>query len=121
MGATGLAADPAEYRRRLEEQSDDQLDAWAKELMRDMAVRRGVRRVIADVQRAARLDGPALERVFAAGGGPPAVVGRSGAGELMLPAIALHCLVTGIRSQVPQARERVIDYLVANFDDLVYV
>ena len=42
VGATGLAANPKEYRARLEEQDDDQLDAWASELMRDIARRRGV-------------------------------------------------------------------------------
>ena len=35
MGATGLAADPTEYRSRLGDQEDAQLDAWAAELLRD--------------------------------------------------------------------------------------
>jgi hypothetical protein len=51
VGATGLAANPREYRARLEEQTDDQIDAWAAELMRDIAIRRGVLRVIADFLR----------------------------------------------------------------------
>ena len=42
VATTGLSADPKEYRARLAEQSDDQIDAWAAELMRDMAIRRGV-------------------------------------------------------------------------------
>ena len=42
MAATGLSADPEEYRRRLAEQSDEQIDAWAAELMRDVAKRRGI-------------------------------------------------------------------------------
>ena len=42
MGATGLAATPAEYRDRLREQTDEQLDAWAAELLRDVAKRRGL-------------------------------------------------------------------------------
>ena len=46
MAATGLSADPREYRARLAEQSDDQIDAWAAELMRDVAIRRGVVRVV---------------------------------------------------------------------------
>ena len=33
MAGTGLSADPAEYRTRLDEQSDEQIDAWAAELM----------------------------------------------------------------------------------------
>ena len=39
----------------------------------------------------------------------------------MVPAIALHALVPGIRSQVSDGRDRLIEYLVANFDELVYV
>jgi hypothetical protein len=59
--------------------------------------------------------------VFAAGGGPPAVVGRSRDGDLMVPAITLFALVPGIRSQRRDGRSRLIEYLVANFGELVYV
>ena len=52
---------------------------------------------------------------------PPAMVGHDAQGRLMVPAIALWALVPGIRSQVPDGRERLIEYLVANFDELVYV
>jgi len=121
VGTTGLSADPQEYRDRLSEQSDEQIDAWAAELMRDVAIRRGVLRVVADFRRAAGLDEREFERVFAAGGGPPAVVGRDGEGRLMVPAIALHALVPGIRSQVTDGRDRLIAYLVENFHELVYV
>ncbi len=120
-GATGLAPDPAEYRRRLEEQTDDQVDAWAKELMRDVSIRVGVRQVIRDFQRAARIDEAGLERVYAAGGGAPATIGRSADGELMVPAISLWCLVPGIRHETPDGRQRIIEYLVENFDEIVYV
>ena len=78
MAATGLSADPEEYRRRLTEQSDEQIDAWASEIMRDVAKRRGVKRVVDDVVRAGRLDDRGFERTFASGGGAPATVGRSG-------------------------------------------
>lgn len=71
MGATGLAANPAEYRDRLHEQTDEQIDAWAAELMRDVAGRRGVVKVVADVQKTAHLDERAFRRVFARGGGRP--------------------------------------------------
>lgn len=121
MATTGLSADPTEYRDRLAEQSDDQIDAWASELMRDVAIRRGVVKVVADFQRTARLDEAGFERVFAAGGGPPAVVGRDREGRLMVPAITLYALVPGIRSQVADGRDRLIEYLVANFGELVYV
>lgn len=121
MGATGLAADPAEYRARLGEQSDEQIDAWAAELMRDVAIRRGVVRVVEDFLRATRLGERDFERVFASGGGPPAVIGRDGEGHLIVPAITLHALVPGIRSQVADGRDRLVDYLVENFEELVYV
>ena len=120
MGATGLAADPTEYRARLQEQTDDQIDAWVAELMRDVAIRRGVVRVVEDFRKAADLDERGFERVFASGGGPPAMIGRDRDGHLVVPAIALWALVPGIRSQMPDARERLVEYLVENFDELVY-
>jgi hypothetical protein len=121
VGATGLSADAKEYRARLAEQTDDQIDAWAAELMRDIAIRRGVTRVVEDFRRAAKLTEREFERVFASGGGPPATVGHDAEGRLMVPAIAVWALVPGIRSQVPDGRERLIEYLVANFGELVYV
>jgi hypothetical protein len=119
--ATGLAPNRDEYRDRLREQSDDQIDSWTAELMRDVAKRRGVVRVVDDFQRTARLDDRGFERVFAAGGGPPAAIGRNEAGHLMVPAITLYALVPGIRAEAADARERLIEYLVSNFDELVYV
>jgi hypothetical protein len=121
VAATGLAASAAEYRQRVEEQTEDQVDAWAAELMRDMVIRRGIVKVVADFCRAANLDEREFERVFAAGGGPPAVVGRDRDGNLIVPAITVWALVPGIRSQVTDGRRRLIDYLVANFGDIVYV
>jgi hypothetical protein len=120
-GATGLASDPTEYRRRLEDQPDEQVDAWAMELMRDLSIRIGVRRVIRDFLRAARLDEAALERVFASGGGAPATVGRTADGELLVPAIELWCLVPGIRRETADGRARLIEYLVENFHEIAYV
>ncbi len=121
MGATGLAANPTEYRERLREQDDAQIDAWASELMRDTAIRRGVLRVLADLRTAARLDDRSLERVYAAGGGPPATFGRDVQGRVIVPAIALHCLVAGLRRETPDGRDRLIAYLVESFEELVYV
>ena len=121
VATTGLSADPTEYRARLEDQSDDQIDAWAAELMRDVAIRRGVIQVVDDFRRAAGLGEDEFERVFASGGGPPATIGRDGGGHLMVPAITLWALVPGIRSQVRDGRARLIEYLVSNFDELVYV
>ena len=121
MATSGLSADPTEYRKRLADQSDEQIDAWASELMRDVVIRRGVIRVIDDFRRTAKLTEPEFERVFASGGGPPAVVGRDREGNIMVPAITLFALVPGIRSQVADGRARLIEYLVANFNEIVYV
>lgn len=121
MAATGLSSDPKEYRARLAEQDDAQLDAWASELMRDVAKRRGVVRVLADVGTATGLTERDIERAFASGGGAPATAGRDADGRLLIPAVALHHLVPGIRAVDPKGRERLIDYLVENFDELVYV
>jgi len=121
VATTGLSADPTEYRARLAEQPDEQIDAWVAELMRDVVIRRGIVKVVEDFRRAARLDENGFERVFASGGGPPAVVGRDRDGRLIVPTVTLHTLVPGIRSQVADGRERLIEYLVANFGELVYV
>lgn len=121
MGATGLSADRNEYRTRLADQSDVQIDTWAAEMMRDTAIRRGVVRVVEDFRASASLSEREFERVFASGGGPPASIGRDAQGHLMVPAVALWALVPGIRAEVPDGRARLIEYLVASFDELVYV
>jgi hypothetical protein len=121
VATTGLSANPKEYRKRLAEQTDEQIDAWVAELIRDIVIRRGIVKVVEDFRRATDLDEPGFERVFASGGGPPAVVGRDRSGHLVVPAITLFALVPGIRSQVKDARARLIEYLVANFGELVYV
>ena len=121
MTATGLSATPQEYRERLDAQPDEQIDAWAKELMRDISISGGVRQVIANLRTALGTDDYGLERIYARGGGPSAAVGRTEAGELMVPAISLFYFVPGARLVVPDARQRLIDYLVDNFHDLVYI
>jgi hypothetical protein len=119
--AAGLAPDPGEYRRRLEEQGDEQVDRWAMELMRDLSIRRGVREVLQGFMRATRLDQRELERVFAAGGGPIATLGRTAGGELMVPAIQLFFLVRGVRAATPDGRARLIEYLVSGFHELAFI
>ena len=121
LSSEGLSEDPKVYRKRLSEQPDEQVDAWMIELMRDMSIRRGVLRVLADFRAATGLDDAAIERVFSAGGGAPATIGHTADGELMVPAISLHFLVPGLRSQTPKAREQVIDFLVGGFHDVVYI
>jgi hypothetical protein len=121
MASTGLSPDPKEYRARLAEQSDEQIDAWVAELMRDVVKRRGIVQVVADFRRSAKLSELEFERVFASGGGPPASLGRDRQGNLIVPTIALFALVPGLRARVDNSRSRLIDYLVANFAELVYV
>jgi hypothetical protein len=119
--ATGLSATPEEYLERLGEQPDERIDGWAAELMRDVSIRRGVLRVIEGFMQAAQLSEREFERTFAAGGGAPAVVGRTSDGRVMVPAVSLHHLVSGIRSQTPDGRERLISYIAANFEEIVYI
>jgi hypothetical protein len=40
---------------------------------------------------------------------------------LVVPAITLFALVPGLRAQVPDGRTRLIEYLLENFDEIVYV
>lgn len=121
MSATGLSADPVEYQRRLEEQSDEQIDAWATELLRDLSIRQGVLPVLDHFRHATHLDDAAVRRTFTAGGGAPATVGHTADGRLMVPATSLRFLVPGLRRSTPDARERLIAYLVGAFEELVYI
>ena len=121
MGATGLATNPAEYRNRLADQPDAQIDSWAAEAMRDISIRHGVRTVLRGYREASGIDERTLERVYAAGGGPAAMLGRDAEGSLMLPSTTVHCLVAGTRASLPNAREVLISYLIGNFDELVYI
>jgi hypothetical protein len=121
LTATGLSASPQEYRERLDDQPDEQIDAWTAELMRDISIRRGVRQVLAELRKAIGTDDTGLQRLYAAGGGPSAAVGRTEKGELMVPAISLHFFVTGTRRVMPDARARLIHYLVESFEEIVYI
>jgi hypothetical protein len=121
LTAAGLSADPTEYRARLDEQSDEQIDSWAVELMRDLSIRKGVLYVLKEFGHACRLDDTGIQRVFSAGGGAPATAGKTADGRLMIPAISLRYLVPGLRAETPDARERLIGYLVESFDELVYI
>jgi hypothetical protein len=121
MSGTGLSANPKEYRARLADQQDDQIDRWVAELMRDVVRRRGIVKVVADFRTATHLSEPEFERVFAFGGGAPATLGRDRAGQVIVPTISLWALVPGLRGLIADSRARLIEYLVVNFDELVYV
>jgi hypothetical protein len=119
--ATGLSADPTQYRARLDDEEDEQIGRWTAELMRDVAIRRGVVKVVAEFRAAARISEAEFERVFTRGGGSPSVIGRDAQGRLMVPAISLHHLVGGLRDLAADWKARLIDYLVKNFDEIVFV
>ena len=119
--AAGLSEDPAEYRRRLEEEPDERIDSWAVELMRDMSIRRGVLTVLDRFRAATSLDDAGVERAYAAGGGAPATVGRTADGRFMVPAISLRHLVPGLRARSPSARDQLISLLVDGFHEVVYI
>ena len=121
MTATGLSATEHDYRERLQEQPDTQIDAWAAELMRDISIRRGVRDVLSGLRRALGTDDAGLQRVYTNGGGPIAAVGRTDSGEMMVPAISLYYFVTGAHALLPDARDRLINFLVDNFHEIVYI
>jgi hypothetical protein len=121
MSGTGLSTDPKQYRARLDEQPDDQIDRWVAELMRDVVKRRGIVKVVADFRKAARLSEAEFERVFSFGGGAPQTLGHDRAGQVVVPTVSLWALVPGLRGLLGDSRGRLIEYLVANFDELVYV
>jgi hypothetical protein len=121
LTATGLSANPQEYRERLEAEPDERIDAWVAELMRDISIRRGVRQVMAELREALGTNDDGLRRLFSAGGGPAAAFGRTENGEAMVPAISLRYFVPGIRSSMKDARTRLIEYLVASFHEIVYI
>ncbi len=121
MTATGLSATPQQYRERLDEQPDERVDSWAAELMRDTSIRIGVRQVVTELRHAFETDDAGLRRVYAAGGGPAAAIGTTDKGELMVPAISLYYFVSGAHALFKDARSRLINYLVANFEEIVYI
>jgi hypothetical protein len=119
--ATGLSANPQEYRQRLDEQPDERIDAWAAELLRDMSIRPGVRQAMSELRKVVGTNDAGLKRLFSAGGGPVAAFGMSADGEAMVPAISLRYFVPGIRAVMPDARNRLIELLVASFHTIVYI
>ena len=122
MVATGLSESPQAYRAKLLEQSDSQIDAWATGSLRDMAKRKGIVDTIHEFSHAARLDEDGLAGAYTLGGGPAATMGRDAEGRLLLPAVSLWCLVPGLRAADPKGgRERLVAFLVATFEEVVYI
>lgn len=122
MVATGLSETPAAYRTKLLAQDDSQIDAWVAGSLRDIAKRKGVVSAIHELGRATGLDDDGLAGAYTAGGGAAATMGRDDEGRLIFPAVALWAFVPGIRAVDPtRGRERLVNFLVATFEEVVYI
>lgn len=113
--------DEKDYRKMVSAQSDDQIDAWAADLFVDFAKRMGVGTAIAAFCAASRLDERGFQRTFLLGGGPDHVVGVDTAGALAAPIFELPRAIAGLRRIDPDARRRLIDFLVRNREVMSYV
>ena len=122
MVGTGLSETPAAYRTKLAAQDDAQIDAWVAGSLRDIAKRRGVVQSVHELSKATGLDDDALAGAFTLGGGAAATMGRDAEGRLIFPAVALWAFVPGIRAYEPtRGRDRLINFLVATFEEVVYI
>ena len=108
------------YRQMVSAQSDDQIDTWAADLFIDFAKRMGVGNAIASFCAVADLDARAFQRAFLVGGGPDHVVGIDTGGQLAAPIFELPRAVAGLRRTDPQARQKLIDFLVGNREVMSY-
>ena len=113
-------SDPAPYRDMVAAQPDSQVDAWASDLFIDFAKRRGVGTAVAAFSRTASLDSRGFQRAFLVGGGPDHVVGIDTAGELSAPIFELPRAVAGLRRIDPEARGKLIDFLVDHREVMSY-
>jgi hypothetical protein len=109
------------YRTMVAEQDDSQVDAWAADLFIDFAKRLGVGTAIMAFCDAAGLDARGFQRAFLVGGGPDHVVGIDTAGSLAAPIFELPRAIAGLRRIDPDARARLVDFLVRNREVMSYV
>lgn len=112
--------DAATYREMASAQSDEQIDRWAGDLFVDFAKRMGVGTAIAAFCEAAGLDQRGFQRAFMVGGGPDHVIGIDTAGALAAPIFELPKAIQGLRRIDPDARARLIDFLVAHREVMSY-
>lgn len=109
------------YREMVEAQDDRQVDAWAADLFIDFAKRMGVGTAIGAFSAAAGLDAKGFQRAFMVGGGPDHVVGIDTAGSLAAPIFELPRAIAGLRRTDPDAKAKLVDFLVANREVMSYV
>ncbi|HEX2222456.1 MAG TPA: hypothetical protein VHK06_08020 [Candidatus Limnocylindria bacterium] len=110
----------APYREMVAAQGDEQIDTWAADLFIDFAKRKGVGTAIAAFTAAAGLDPRGFQRAFLVGGGPDHVVGIDTAGELAAPIFELPRAVAGLRRIDPDARRKLIEFLVQHREVMSY-
>jgi hypothetical protein len=108
------------YREMVADQGDEQIDRWACDLFIDFAKRRGVGQAIAAFNHAAGLDARGFQRAFLVGGGPDHVVGIDTAGALSAPIFELPKAVAGLRRTDPEARAKLIEFLVDHREVMSY-
>ena len=114
------AEDEGVYREMVAAQSDEQIDRWAADLFRDFALRRGVGTAVASFCNAAGLDAGGFQRAFLVGGGPDHVIGIDTAGALVAPIFELPRAIGGLRRTDPDARQKLVDFLVENREVMSY-
>jgi hypothetical protein len=112
--------DAKEYREMVSAQTDEQIDRWAADLFMDFAKRIGVGTAIAAFCRAAGLDAKGFQRAFLVGGGPDRVIGIDTAGAVAAPIFELPKAVAGLRRIDPQARPKLINFLVEHREVMSY-
>jgi len=108
------------YRTMVTEQDDAQVDTWAADLFIDFAKRIGVGAAIAAFSRATGLDARGFQRAFLVGGGPDHVVGIDTAGSLAAPIFELPKAIAGLRRTDPDARAKLVDFLVDHREVMSY-
>jgi len=108
------------YRAMVAEQEDVQVDTWAADLFIDFAKRIGVGAAIAAFCEATDLDARGFQRAFLVGGGPDHVVGIDTAGSLAAPIFELPRAIAGIRRIDPEARAKLVDFLVGHREVMSY-
>ena len=108
------------YREMVTAQDDAQVDTWSADLFIDFAKRMGVGTAIEAFCRAAGLDARGFQRTFLVGGGPDHVVGIDTAGSLAAPIFELPKAIAGLRRIDPDARAKLVDFLVEQREVMSY-
>ena len=108
------------YREMVEAQGDQQIDTWAADLFIDFAKRMGVGTAIAAFCDVADLDAKGFQRAFLVGGGPDQRVADYTAGALAAPIFELPRAITGLRRIDPEARRKLVAFLVGQREVMSY-